>query len=275
MYVDKSNIETFSKKLNFVNFVPNHFLRNIDIIVDIKEKTDVKKRLYYEKIKLFVNNNSEHLLNNLITVNKSRALLDERKEEYNEIMRKYNKSIKEYQDINGKNIVIRLVSNKKYDMFMAYFQYYNYRKLTKDIYTPKSLIEEVDDFILKNIMYGLYSDNLMIGFLIIKKNRYFDIDDNSKKTDTFYIQEVYIDKSMRGKKLGKILLDYALLICPINRTYISLMTYEGNPMANIAQSYGFVLQKKPSPCPVNKLLFIRKMTDDDYLKNTNRISNSD
>jgi hypothetical protein len=50
------------------------------------------------------------------------------------------------------------------------------------------------------------------------------------------------------------------------------MTYEGNPMANIAKSYNFVLQKKPSPCPVNKLLFIRKMKDDDFVRNTNRIS---
>ena len=50
------------------------------------------------------------------------------------------------------------------------------------------------------------------------------------------------------------------------------MTYEGNPMVNIATSYNFVLQKKPSPCPVNKLMFVRKMKDGDFLKNTNRIS---
>jgi hypothetical protein len=77
---------------------------------------------------------------------------------------------------------------------------------------------------------------------------------------------------MRGRKLGKILLGYALLICPIKKKYISLMTYQGNPMANIAKSYNFILQKKPSPCPVNKLLFIRKMTDSDFVKNTNRIT---
>jgi ribosomal protein S18 acetylase RimI-like enzyme len=272
IYVSKSNIDEWSKKLKYVYSVPNHFLKNIDIIIDNKEKIDIKKRLYHEKVMIFINNNSEHLLNNLISVNKSRALIEERKAEYNEIMRLYNKSIKEYLDIHGNKIVIRMVLDKNKDKFMAYLQYYNYKKLTKDTYTADSLIKEIDDLILKNRIYGLYSDNLMVGFLIIKKSRYFKIDNETGKVDTFYIQEVYIDKSMRGRKLGKILLDYALLICPINKKYISLMTYEGNIMANIAKSYGFELQREESECPVNKLFFIRKMTDGDFLKNTNRIS---
>jgi ribosomal protein S18 acetylase RimI-like enzyme len=274
MYVSKSNIEAWNKKLKYTHSAPNHFLENIDIVFDKKEKIDVKKQLYYEKIKMFINNNSEHLLNNLITVNKSRALIKERRDEYNEIMRLYNKSMKEYQDNRGKNIVIRLVLNKNKDKFMAYLQYYNYKKLTKDTYTSDSLIREIDDLILKNRLYGLYSDDLMVGFLIVRKSRYFKIDNMSDKVDTFYIQEVYIDKSMRGRKLGKILLDYALLICPINKKYVSLMTYEGNIMANIAVSYGFELQNEESECPVNKLFFIRKMTDNDFIKNSNRITKS-
>jgi ribosomal protein S18 acetylase RimI-like enzyme len=274
MYVSKSNIEAWSKKLKYAHSAPNHFLENIDITVDKKEKIDVKKQLYYERIKMFINNNSEHLLNKLISVNKSKTLIQERRDEYNEIMRLYNKSVKEYQDIHGKNIVIRLVLNKNKDKFMAYLQYYNYKKLTKDTYTPDSLVKEIDDLILKNRLYGLYSDNLMVGFLIVRKSRYFKIDKVSDKVDTFYIQEVYIDKSMRGRKLGKILLDYALLICPVNKKYISLMTYEGNIMANIAKSYGFELQDEESECPVNKLFFVRRMTDKDFLKNTNRITES-
>jgi len=272
MYVSKSNIEAWRNKLKYVHSAPNHFLEHIDITVDKKEKIDVKKQLYYEKIKMFINNNSEHLLNRLISVNKSKALLQERRDEYNEIMRLYNKSMKEYQDIHGKNIVIKMVLNKNKDKLMAYLQYYNYKKLTKDTYTPDSLVSEIDDLILKNCLYGLYSDDLMVGFLIIKKSRYFKIDRVSDKVDTFYIQEVYIDKSMRGRKLGKILLDYAILICPINKKYISLMTYEGNIMANIAKSYGFELQDEVSVCPINKLLFVRRMTDKDFLKNTNRIT---
>ena len=273
MEVSKSNFKDWEKKFKFASSVPVHFLSYMDISVDKKETIDVKKKLYFERVKMFVDNNSGHLLNKLISVNKSQSLLEEDKEEYNELMRLYNKSIKEYYDVHNKKIVIRLVLRTNKDRLMAYLQYYYYKIRTQDTYTPKSIVNEVDDFILKHQMYGLYADNLMVGFLIIKKNRAFIIDDNSKSnTDTFYIQEVYIDKSMRGKKLGKILLGYALLICPISKKYISLMTYEGNPMVNIATSYNFVLQKKPSPCPVNKLMFIRKMKDDDFLRNTNRIS---
>jgi len=273
MEVSKSNFKDWEKKFKFASSVPVHFLSYMDISVDKKETIDVKKKLYFERVKMFVDNNSGHLLNKLISVNKSQSLLEEDKEEYNELMRLYNKSIKEYHDAHNKKIVVRLVLRTNKDRLMAYLQYYYYKIRTQDTYTPKSIVNEVDDFILKNQMYGLYADNLMIGFLIIKKNRAFIIDDNSKSnTDTFYIQEVYIDKSMRGKKLGKILLGYALLICPISKKYMSLMTYEGNPMVNIAKSYDFVLQKKPSPCPVNKLMFVRKMKDDDFVRNTNRIS---
>ena len=157
---------------------------------------------------------------------------------------------------------------------MYYLQYYNYKKLTKDAYTPESLVSEIDDLILKNRLFGLYSDDLMVGFLIVRKSRYFKIDKVSDKVDTFYIQEVYIDKSMRGRKLGKILLDYAILICPINKKYMSLMTYEGNIMVKIAKSYNFELQEGESECPVNKLFFIRKMESEDFIKNSYRISNS-
>jgi len=275
MEVSKSNFKDWEKKFKYASSVPNHILSYMDISVDKKESIDVKKKLYLERVKMFVNNNSGHLLNKLMSVNKSQSLLEEDKEEYNDLMRLYNKSIKEYHDAHNKKIIIRLVLKTNKDRLMAYVQYYYYKIRTQDTYTPKSIVNEVDDFILKNQIYGLYADNLMIGFLIIKKNRAFIIDDNSKSnTDTFYIQEVYVDKSMRGKKLGKILLDYALLICPIGKKYISLMTYDGNPMANIAKSYKFVLQKKPSPCPVNKLLFIRKMKDDDFVRNTNRISDN-
>lgn len=273
MKVSKSNFKDWEKKVNDRRTFPNYFLSYMDISVDKKESIDVKKKLYLERVKMFIDNNSGHLLNKLISVNQSRMLDEEDKEDYNKLMRRYNKSIKEYQYAHNKKIVIRLVLRTNKDRLMAYLQYYYYKIRTQDTYTPKSIVNEVDDFILKHQMYGLYADNLMVGFLIIKKNRAFIIDDNSKSnTDTFYIQEVYIDKSMRGKKLGKILLGYALLICPISKKYISLMTYEGNPMVNIATSYNFVLQKKPSPCPVNKLMFIRKMKDDDFLRNTNRIS---
>ena len=55
MFVSKSNIEAWNKKLKYTHSAPNHFLENIDIVFDKKEKIDVKKQLYYEKIKMFIN----------------------------------------------------------------------------------------------------------------------------------------------------------------------------------------------------------------------------
>jgi hypothetical protein len=258
--------------------IPNRILLNLDIKefpADINKKRD----LYFEKIKLFITNKSVNLLKNLIAINRSNAELVDQREEYNEIMRKYNKSIKEYYDANNEKIVIRLVTKKNNDKFMAYLQYYNYKKITKDKYTSDSLISDVEDYILKHQMYGLYSEttNLMLGFLIVKKNRIFSLDkgssgDSKSKKDTFYIQEVFIDKNTRGRKLGKILLSYAVLLCPINKKYISLMTYNGNIMANIAASMNFKLQTKESGCPVNKMLFIKKMKEGDFINNTVRIT---
>jgi hypothetical protein len=273
MEVDDSNIEKWKNKLKYVSAIPNHLLLNMDIKPS-NGSIQVKRDLYYDRVKTFVGNKSGHLLNRLITINRSSRILEERKTEYNDIMRKYNKSIKEYKDKDGKTVVVRLVLNKNKDKMMAYLQYYNYKKNTRDVYDKKSIITEVQDYILKQQLYGLYVGDLMMGFLVIKKSRAFNIDGTDDTVDTFYIQEVFTDINMRGRKLGKILIDYAILLCPTNKKYISLMTYEGNLMAKIAINNGFVLQKKPSVCPVNCLLFIRTMADGDFSRNTNRITAS-
>lgn len=278
MILDGKNLDKFKTKLKYVTRIPDHLLLYLDI-KSFPKDVNLKKELYFEKLKLFIDNNSVNLLKNLISINRSNSILEERRIEFNDIMRKYNKSIKEYSDANNTKITIKQVLNVNKDKLMAYLQYYNYKKDTKDTYTKESIISSVDDYILKHQIYGLYAYDLMVGFLIIKKSRLFNIDSNSShsgntKQDTFYIQEVYIDKNMRGRKLGKILLDYAILLCPNNKKYISLMTYEGNIMAKIALSANFKLQKKVSECPVNKLLFIRKMRSNDFDKNTIRITAS-
>ncbi len=281
MIVNSNNLDEWKKKMFLrVTRVPDNILLNLDIKT-LPADINTRKELYFERIKLFINNKSVNLLKNLIAINRSNKALEEDREEYNYIMRKYNKSIKEYYDANNEKIVVRLVTKKNNDKFMAYVQYYNYKKITKDKYTPTSLISDVNDYILKHQMYGLYSETtkLMLGFLIIKENRMFYIDKNSSssnksKKNTFYIQEVFIDKNTRGRKLGKILLSYAVLLCPINKKYISLMTYNGNIMANIATSMNFKLQTKESGCPVNKMLFIKKMRVGDFTNNTVRITPS-
>jgi GNAT superfamily N-acetyltransferase len=272
MVVDETNLEKWKKKLSIVSNVPTGFLLNMDINPNTAGNADNKKKLYFERVKTFIENKSGHLLNKLISVNKSHRMLQEKKAEYNDIMRRYNKSIKEYNDKYDTKVIVRLVLNNKKEKLMAYLQYFNYKKQTRDTYDPKIIIDEVQDYILKHQMFGLFVGDLMMGFLIIKKSRKFDIDYEEEKVETFYIQEVFTDKNMRGRKLGKILIDYALLLCPVNKQYVSLMTYEGNNMVNIATSMGFVLQKKASVCPVNKLLFIRTMTEGDFVKTTNRMT---
>jgi hypothetical protein len=272
MVVDETNLEKWKKKLSIVSNVPTGFLLNMDINPKTAGNADNKKRLYFERVKTFIENKSGHLLNKLISVNKSHRMLEEKKAEYNDIMRRYNKSIKEYNDKYDTKVIVRLVLNNKKEKLMAYLQYFNYKKQTRETYDPKIIIDEVQDYILKHQMFGLFVGDLMMGFLIIKKSRKFDIDYEEEKVETFYIQEVFTDINMRGRKLGKILIDYALLLCPVNKQYVSLMTYEGNNMVNIATSMGFVLQKKASVCPVNKLLFIRKMYQSDFVKNTNRMT---
>ncbi len=272
MVVDETNLEKWKKKLSIVSNIPTGFLLNMDINPNTAGNADNKKKLYFERVKTFIENKSGHLLNKLISVNKSHRMLQEKKAEYNDIMRRYNKSIKEYNDKYDTKVIVRLVLNNKKEKLMAYLQYFNYKKQTRDTYDPKIIIDEVQDYILKHQMFGLFVGDLMMGFLIIKKSRKFDIDYEEEKVETFYIQEVFTDKNMRGRKLGKILIDYALLLCPVNKQYVSLMTYEGNNMVNIATSMGFVLQKKASVCPVNKLLFIRRMTESDFIKTTNRMT---
>ena len=135
---------------------------------------------------------------------------------------------------------------------------------------------EVVSLLKKDSLDMTPEDRKLIHDAVTKENSKHIVITHGTDTmvDTFYIQEVFIDTNMRGRKLGKILIEYALLLCPVNKKYMSLMTYEGNIMAKIATDKGFVLQKKPSVCPVNRLLLIRTMNEEDFNKNTNRITAS-
>ena len=91
MEVDDSNIEKWKNKLKYVSAIPNHLLLNMDIKPS-NGSIQVKRDLYYDRVKTFVGNKSGHLLNRLITINRSSRILEERKTEYNDIMRKYKRA---------------------------------------------------------------------------------------------------------------------------------------------------------------------------------------
>ena len=167
MVVDETNLEKWKKKLTYVNNIPSSFLARMDINPITAGNVDNKRRLYFDRVSTFIKNKSGHLLNKLISVNISRILLEDQKAAYTDIMRIYNKSIKEYSDKFGKKVTVRLVLNKNKDKMMAYLQYFNYKKRTRDKYDPKIIINEIQDYILKHQLYGLYVDDLMMGFLIM------------------------------------------------------------------------------------------------------------
>jgi len=116
----------------------------------------------------------------------------------------------------------------------------------------------VEDFILKNVMFGIFIHNNLAGFVIIDFKKKFKLD-NDIKIDTFYIQEIYIDKKYQGSGLGSKLFKYSISKCPENTKYISLMTkYENLAMIKIAEMNGFIKQSILSGDPYNPLLMIKK-----------------
>ena len=148
--------------------------------------------------------------------------------------------------------------------------------MAKEVKDEKDIIASVDDVIVRHKRYGIYVDVLLVVFMVIQKSRSFNMDSLSEneKVPCLYIQERYNDNKYRKRDLAKIFIEYAIMICPTKKKYISLMTYDGNPIVKISQSYKFVLQSTPSECQVNKLLLIREMKDSDFERSTNRISNS-
>lgn len=78
MEIDESNLEKWKNQLKFVSVIPNHILLNMDIKTN-NGSIQNKKDLYFDRVKTFITNKSGHLLNKLITINKSHRILEERK----------------------------------------------------------------------------------------------------------------------------------------------------------------------------------------------------
>jgi len=119
--------------------------------------------------------------------------------------------------------------------------------------------DHIDDFILKNMIFGVFDNKELAGIIIIDESKSFKIDISpSKKVETFYIQEMIVDEKFKGKGYGNILIKYAILICPIDIEYISFMTMPTNEiMKKIGKKFNFVLQDISSGDKKHSLLFIR------------------
>mgnify|MGYP006083864963 FL=1 len=157
---------------------------------------------------------------------------------------------------NSNNTIIRMLTeDDECDAIKLYTLFKE--TMNEDIERVK---DDTEDFILKNIMFGIFNEDTLVGFVIIKYSRLFKIDYTEEKTHTFYIQELLIHPDYRGKKLSKYLLQYCIYRCPKSMKYISLMTMPDNiALQKIAESVGFIKQNTISGDKKHSLLMIKNM----------------
>lgn len=137
--------------------------------------------------------------------------------------------------------------------------------LYKEYKQDKDLNDYISDYILKNQIYGIFINNILIGCVIINTKSFFIDNDNKnenendEKKQTYYIQEIFITNDYKNMKYGEKLFNYIITKCPSNLKYISFMTKSDNKaMYKIAEKNNFILQKKLSGDINNPSLFIFK-----------------
>lgn len=208
---------------------------------------------YYNIVRHNIENNTLQNLIDFYEKNKKKDMVMNLEKEKNNLKIKIETSRKSFTE----NIEIRLLSDA--DEERAVELYTLFKNIMQE--SPEKSTYHTQDFILKNIMYGIFVDNMLVGFVIIQKDKKFKIDAFPEcKVDTFYIQELLIDPKFRGQRLSKYLLQYCIYICPKDKKFMSLMTMPDNfPLIKVADSCGFVSQKFPSGDKKHSLLMIRNM----------------
>ncbi len=208
---------------------------------------------YISIIKKGIENNTILELTTQYESIKSQEMAENLEKEKKSLEKKILNSKKTISD----NITIRMLSDK--DEKEAANLYILFKKtMGEDI---EKSVEYTQDFILKNIMFGIFVNTILAGFVIIQYEKLFLIDEHpDERIKTFYIQELLIHPEYRGQKLSKYLIEYCIMRCPKEQKYISLMTMPANiPLIKIAQSCGFIIQNFPSGDSKHSLLLIRNM----------------
>lgn len=250
--VNNDNIENWKKNIKLL------IVRKGGIIPLFKK---ILKRYKFNDIEEYINfiesniNNQDELdrMNSLYELNLSKERKIEELNEKKRIGLTLLNSIK----YHNADIKIRMLLEK--DIPNICDLYYDFKiNYLKEIHlTQKECNEWIDDFILKNQIYGIFDKRFLTGFMICDYKK-FNMDFTENKEDTFYIQEIIIDKKFKGKNYGSLLITYAILICPPNLHYISFMTKEDNKaMEKIAKKFNFIKQEKSSGDPENPILYIR------------------
>ena len=207
---------------------------------------------YFQLVKDALENNTVNELNEKYQKALKLDMEQSSKKEKESLKKKIESSIFK----NSNNTVIRMITEDDEDDAIKLYTLFK-ETMNEDIEKVKDYTE---DFILKNIMFGIFIDDVLVGFVIIQYSRLFKIDNNEEKIPTFYIQELLIHPDYRGKKLSKYLLQYCIYRCPKSMKYISLMTMPDNiALQKVAESVGFIKQKSISGDKKHSLLMIKNM----------------
>lgn len=248
--VNESNIKLWERKIK-------NLIRTTGIIPLYKK---VLKRYeidnFDDYINYIINNINNHTnLNKLNELYKKNLSIEKKNEELIEKKRiglLLLNSIK----YHSPNVKIRMLIEKDAPNIYHLYQDFKINYMSEDI-SKEDCNDYIDDFILKNKIYGIFENKLLVGIMICDEKKFY-IDNNSNKVDTFYIQEIIVDKNYNGKSYGYLLINYAILICPTNFEFISFMTTENNKgMYKIASKLDFIKQERNSGDPLNPSLFIR------------------
>jgi len=207
---------------------------------------------YFQLVSDALKNNTVEELEKKYENNKIQYIQESSQKEKQLLKNKIEESISKISE----NTIIRMLSDEDEDEATKLYIMFK-ETMHEDIEKARDYTQ---DFILKNIMFGIFIDELLVGFVIIHFSKNFKIDSQSQKVPTFYIQELLIHPSYRGNKLSKYLLEYCIYRCPRDKMYVSLMTMPDNKaLQKIAKSVGFVEQNSPSGDSTHSLLMIKNM----------------
>ena len=242
--VSETNIKIWEKKIKSITL--NNLQRKV---LRRYEFTTIDE--YIEYIKTNINNEEiiEELTRKYLK-NKDKDLEEERERERERIER----ILKESEKRSDENVKIRMLTEK--DEKKAVELYIKFKIMMEEDIENALLF--VQDFILKNIIFGIFEKKVLAGIIIIEYGRKLLIDNYEEPVKTFYIQEMIVDEKYKGKGYGDILIKYAILRCPKDIDYLSFMTMPENiAMRKIGERNNFNLQMKPSGDKKHSLLFIR------------------
>jgi ribosomal protein S18 acetylase RimI-like enzyme len=238
--LSNNNLEKWQKSIKVSLTIPNKIYRRFGVSNSIEYIKLIKDNI--DDLSIIFKNYETN------KVEEIRKDLEKEKSYYKSIIAN---SIKQIND----NIIIKLLE-KNNDKIKSL---YKKLKIVMDENIEDNQISEyLDDFILKNNIYGIFQKNILFGFIVIENNKKFIIDlSNGSKIDTYYIQEIFIDDEYRKKGYGKELMIYIIEKVHYNCRYISLMTTpDNNGMIKLAYSLEFKQQKISSGDPKHSLLFI-------------------